>query len=100
VIHPLGLEENREMIGFRLRQAGYTGAGLFSDDAIRSLYEYTRGYPRKLALVCHSALESLVMQERTTVDEAVVRDVIAKDLRPIAEESGGTTDVFQPGVES
>ena len=81
VINPLGEEEVREMVDFRLRQAGYAGSKpLFTGEAIRLVWEHTQGYPRKLALLCHNCLESLVMYDGTTVNEHVVRRVIDADV--------------------
>lgn len=78
VLNPLGEEEIRELIDFRLRQAGYNGTHpLFSDEAVREIWENTQGYPRKLALICHNCLEALVMYDRKIVDSDTVRRVIA-----------------------
>ncbi len=93
LINPLGLDETREMIQFRLRQAGYEGPGLFSEEAIRAIHEYTRGYPRKLGMFCHDALEHLVMQDRRMVDEAMVRELISRELLPVGGTAGGVPDV-------
>jgi hypothetical protein len=82
VLNPLGEDEVRDLVDFRLRQAGYKGAApLFTNEAIRLVWEQTRGYPRKLTLCCHNALERLVMEERRVVDEDVVRRVIDADLQ-------------------
>ncbi|NQT94068.1 MAG: hypothetical protein HQ559_15000, partial [Lentisphaerae bacterium] len=82
VINPLGEEEVREMVSFRLRQAGYAGSKpLFTGEAVRLVWDHTQGYPRKLALLCHNCLENLVMYDGTTVDEQVVRRVIDADVK-------------------
>ncbi|MFQ5680780.1 MAG: ExeA family protein [Candidatus Omnitrophota bacterium] len=58
VINPLEEEEVKGLIGFRLRQAGYVSRyPMFSDNAINAIYNYTQGYPRKIARLCHDALE-------------------------------------------
>ncbi len=84
VINPLNLAETREVIHFRLQQAGYQGEGLFSDDALRVIHEHTRGYPRQMSMLCHNLLEMLVMKDRTVVDEALVREALAAELRPLS----------------
>jgi general secretion pathway protein A len=95
VIHPLDLEETREMISFRLRQAGHRGAsGLFAEEAIKLIHEYTRGYPRQLSLFCHNSLESLVMQGKRMVDEALVQELIRRDVKPVGVGAGGPPNVF------
>lgn len=80
VLNPLGEDEVRDLVDFRLRQAGYKGATpLFTNEAVRLVWEHTKGYPRKMALTCHNALESLVMFDSKIVDEGIVRKVIEKD---------------------
>ncbi len=77
VLNPLGEEELREMVDFRLRQAGFQGDHqLFTDEAVRKIWEATQGYPRKLALLCHNCLEALVMYDRKLVDSDTVARVL------------------------
>ena len=77
IINPLDEKETNDMIEYRLKQAGYNGGGrLFSDKAVRMIYEHTMGYPRKISVLCHNALEELVMEERKTVDESLMSKVI------------------------
>ena len=71
IINPLGENETAEMILFRLKKAGYDGQReIFTYEAIKRIYEVTQGYPRKITLFCHNALEHLVMdgREKVTVD--------------------------------
>lgn len=82
VIKPLDLSETKEMMDFRLRQAGYQGHGLFTDGAIGEIHAATRGYPRQTAMLCHNLLEMAVMRDRRIVDEALVKEMISTDLRP------------------
>jgi general secretion pathway protein A len=91
VIRPLGLDETREMIDFRLKQAGSRGDALFTERAIAMVHEHTQGYPRKLSIMCHNLLESLVMQDKQIVDEALVRETIIADIQPI--KPGGVPNV-------
>lgn len=94
VINPLNLSETKEVIQFRLQQAGYQGAGLFDDEAIRLIHEQSRGYPRQMSIMCHNLLEMLVMKDRAIVDEGLVRDAIAADLRPVSEVVGAVPIVY------
>ena len=81
-INPLDEKETKEMIEFRLRQAGYAqSSGLFTDEAIRLIHQHTQGYPRKVAMLCHDALETIVMQERFFVDEQLVQGLIVQEVR-------------------
>ena len=84
VINPLNFDEARELIHYRLLQAGYRGPGLFKDEAIRLIHAHTRGYPRQMSILCHNLLEMLVMRERSIIDESLVREVLAEELRPVS----------------
>jgi general secretion pathway protein A len=98
MLKPLDLAETREMIEFRLRQAGAPDHLFFSGAAIEAIHANTQGYPRRLSLLCHNSLEALVMQDRKVVDEQLVRDLIARDLRRVEEEDNfikGVPDVVQ-----
>lgn len=78
-INPLDENETKEMIEFRLRQAGFSDTrSLFDEAAVKSIYQYTQGYPRKISMLCHDALETIVMSEKNIVDETVVSDLIAR----------------------
>ncbi len=82
IVNPLDEQETAQMVRFRLEQAGLTnGRILFSPEAIRAMYQFTQGYPRKIALVCHNALEALVMRERSIVDEPLIQELMADESR-------------------
>ena len=80
MINPLSLEDTTQMIQFRLMRAGLNGHTLFTDDAMALIYDHSKGSPRKVTLMCHHALESLIMQERTMVDEDVIRAYIDSEV--------------------
>jgi general secretion pathway protein A len=72
-INPLDEAETKGMIEFRLQQAGFCAhKSLFTDDAVRLVYRYSQGYPRRIAMLCHDALETAVMQEHSIVDDRVI----------------------------
>lgn len=102
VLNPLNQEDARQMIRFRLTQAGYTGTEpLFIDEAVRILWEYTQGYPRRLSMLCHNALEYLVMYDRRCVDEDVAKKVISAEIgslgsQPDDVDSLNTVNKIQP----
>jgi general secretion pathway protein A len=82
IINPLDESETRALINFRLKQAGYNGEeNLFTDNAIRHIYEHTQGYPRKISMLCHDALEALIMRNRKVVDESIVEEIMAHEVR-------------------
>ena len=82
LINPLDEQETAEMIQFRLQQAGLTdGREVFHPDAIRAVHRFTQGYPRQIAMLCHNALEALVMREQPLVHEALIQELIADESR-------------------
>lgn len=82
VLNPLDEQETKEMIGFRLRAAGYNSMiEFFTPEAIVEIYRYTQGYPRRISMLCHNALKALVMENKSVVDGGIIRDLIAKDVK-------------------
>ncbi len=80
-LNPLDVNETSELIDFRIRKAGYRGCkALFLDEAISEVYSLTKGYPRKIIMLCHKILKELVMQEEDIVDADFVREVVSKDF--------------------
>lgn len=80
MITPLDVHATKEMINFRLRQAGYRSSQpLFSDAAIAEICRYAQGYPRRIGMLCHSALKELIMADRTTVDDEIIRALISEE---------------------
>ena len=80
-LNPLGFEEMKDMIEFRIRHAGYLGSErLFLDEALREIYYYTKGYPRGIIRACNKCLRALVMSKtKMAVDKELAIDVIEKD---------------------
>ncbi len=82
VINPLNEEETKEMIKFRLKQAGYKNRiPLFNNEAIGVIYNYTQGCPRRICHLCHDALEALVLRNKNAVDKEIVQDLIAEEVK-------------------
>jgi general secretion pathway protein A len=81
-LNPLGFEETKEMIEFRINQAGYkANIRLFLDEAIREVYQFSRGYPRQITMLCHRALKSLVLKNKYVVDAGLIREMIDQDIK-------------------
>ncbi len=81
-LNPLDFDETKEMIEFRIRQAGYRAKmHLFLDDAVREIYQHSRGYPRQITMYCHRALKSLVMRGKTVVDAELIRQLIEEEIK-------------------
>lgn len=80
ILNPLDEKETKQLIEFRLKEAGLEAAKqLFTDRAIRRIFEYGQGYPRRTAIICHNCLEALVMFGKNVVDEELALDVIEKE---------------------
>lgn len=82
IINPLDEIETKEMINFRLKQAGYNmQSPLFTEGAIRLIFNQTQGYPRRISLLCHDALEAIIMHNGHIIDEQVIEKLIAQEVR-------------------
>ena len=82
IINPLDEKESQEMVEFRIQQAGYNGAvPLFTEDAIKEIHRLTQGYPRRISMLCHNALKSLVMENKPVVDGRIIRDLISHEIK-------------------
>jgi len=81
-LNPLDLDETRDLIEFRIHQAGYRGRmKLFMEEAIREIHRYTGGYPRKIGMVCHKALKALVLKNKVVVDRKIISEIIDEEAR-------------------
>jgi len=81
-LNPLSLDETREMILFRIRQANYcSNVRLFQDDAIEMIHKISQGYPRKITMLCHRALKQLVMKRKWIVDEEIIEEIVSEEMR-------------------
>jgi len=84
-LNPLDVTETGELIDFRIRKAGYRGhKALFLNEAISEVYNFTKGYPRKIIMLCHKILKELVMLEQEIVDANFVREVIIKNQNRVS----------------
>ena len=80
MLNPLHEHEVTEMIAFRLQVAGWRGEPpLFTDDAITAIYQATGGLPRPITMLCHNALEHLVLNEREIVDREVIERCVERE---------------------
>ena len=81
VINPMSEKEIKEMIEFRLKQAGYKHQlPLFDDEAIDAIYNHTQGCPRRVCHLCHDALEALVIRNKPQVDKGIIHDLLSEEI--------------------
>jgi general secretion pathway protein A len=79
-LNPLDENETKEMVDFRLRQAGYSRQKpLFSDEAIKLIYQNTQGYPRRIAKICHEALLNAVMKDASFIDHGMINNILFQE---------------------
>lgn len=80
-LNPLDFNETKEMVEFRIRQAGYrSNIRLFLEDALKEIHQYAGGYPRQVTLLCHKALKELVLKNKFVVDASLIHELIQSDI--------------------
>ena len=72
-------EESQAYIEHRLRTAGSSTSSVFSPGALRAIIKYGQGIPRRINVVCDSALVTGLGYQAKPVTAAIVREVI-RDL--------------------
>ncbi len=81
-LNPLDFDQTQEMIEFRIRQAGYkANMYLFLEEAVREIYQYSRGYPRQITLLCHKALKNLILRKKYAVDAELIREIVEEEIK-------------------
>jgi general secretion pathway protein A len=79
---PLDYEETKEMIFFRIEQAGYRAKmDLFLEEALRQIYQATQGYPRQVTMLCHKSLKMMLMRNKAVVDRELVEELLAEEAQ-------------------
>jgi len=75
-IAPLSPEETRLYIRHRLRIAGATDAGIFTDAAIQKISDYSGGTPRVINIVCDHCLLSGFADSKKRIDAGTVQEAV------------------------
>ena len=75
-IPPLTATETRDYIRTRLRIAGATDLGLFTERALGRIADYTRGVPRLVNIVCDHCLLIGYADQQRRIDRDVVEEAI------------------------
>jgi general secretion pathway protein A len=75
-IASLSPEETRQYIRHRLRIAGATDAGIFSDAAIQKIHDYSQGTPRVINIVCDHCLLSGYADSKKRIDAGIVQEAV------------------------
>jgi type II secretory pathway predicted ATPase ExeA len=101
--HPLTLEETKAYVQQRLRIAGSDGRQIFDGDALSAVHKYSNGIPRVVNLLCEHCLVSAFVDQKSTINEAVV-DAVARDFDLSDNVASGAmtvpaTPAAAPGAE-
>ena len=81
LLNPFDYGEMKEMIYFRIGQAGYhSKMDLFLEEALKEIYHYSKGYPRKVTMLCHRALKEMLMRNKPVVDGRIVSELIQDEV--------------------
>ncbi|MCX7927288.1 MAG: AAA family ATPase, partial [Candidatus Omnitrophica bacterium] len=76
-INPLNRQETQDYILHRLRLVCENGyESIFSQEAIELIYDYSKGIPRVINLVCDSALLSGFIYNKKLITAQIVREVL------------------------
>jgi type II secretory pathway predicted ATPase ExeA/outer membrane protein OmpA-like peptidoglycan-associated protein len=87
-IEPLNEDETASFIKHRLKVAGAT-RNYFTADAIRQVYEFSKGFPRLINIICDHAMLSGYSAGIKIVDDSIV-DECAKELQISLEADAPT----------
>lgn len=78
IIHNLYLKpftpaEVAEYLAFRLHKAGYNGSPLFSPSALKALFKYSDGLPRRLSILADKSMLAAYASQLKTISAKEVR---------------------------
>jgi type II secretory pathway predicted ATPase ExeA len=91
-LKPMSFDDMTRYIAFRLVRASRGRPNVdFSREALRQIYEYSKGVPRLTNLVCDNALLVGYSSDTRLIDSAVIRRAISQMLPNF---DGQLTDVF------
>ena len=96
-LQPLNQKELKDYIKRRLRVAGARSTYLFSPKALKRIYQYSRGIPRLINIVCDNALINGYASEQKVIGEDIIREVIS-DLEGTSFRKGKRKVLFAAAV--
>ena len=76
-LQPLNPKEVKEYIKRRLRVAGAKNTYLFTPEALKRIYRYSKGIPRLINIVCDNALVNGYASEKQVIGDDIIREVIS-----------------------
>ena len=75
-LEPLSQEEIGDYIAHRLKVAGQGGRFIFSEQAIKPIYENSGGIPRRINQICDMSLVTGFAKKADKVDEEIVQEAV------------------------
>lgn len=92
-------EEAWEYIVHRLKVAGSERGDIFEHDVLPIIYAYTGGIPRKINILCDTALICAFADSAQTVNETVMNEAIAElQWKPLAERQRTIGSGVNPAI--
>src|SRR6266436_3647018 len=92
---PLSLEETHGYIAERLRPAGANGKPIFSPEAVESVYNYARGIPRVINVLCEHALINSYIDQQRPVPAQLIDDVAREfELDRVAPSTPSASSIY------
>lgn len=80
-LNPLNRQETQEYILHRLKLVSQNGVGLFNQTAVDRIFEYSKGVPRLINLICDSALLSGYVEGTKQITDKIVNEAIEEKER-------------------
>jgi general secretion pathway protein A len=77
-IDPLKEDETFKYMQHRLEVAGYDGPTIFSQNALRLIWKYTQGIPRKINILCDNALLIGFRKHQKKIHTPIVEKALAE----------------------
>ncbi|MDD5434235.1 MAG: AAA family ATPase [Nitrospira sp.] len=79
-LEPLNFRETREMVKFRIKKASGENreVSLFTFSALWAIYKATGGYPRKIVILCHQAILTLIIQNKHKAGWVLIRSNVRR----------------------
>jgi general secretion pathway protein A len=98
VLPSLDAGETAAYIANRVGVAGGDSDRLFSDAAIGTIFEHSRGIPRTVSVICDNALLSAFAADERPVSRDTVLEVCRDfDLRPASSPAAAVAPAVEPG---
>ncbi|MFO7884773.1 MAG: OmpA family protein, partial [Desulfobacteraceae bacterium] len=89
-IEPLTSEEVKAYIEYRLNTAG-SGEKIFTQAAIQDIHFYSRGFPRRINILCDHALLTGYVQEKKKIDSKMIHECAGELNIPAPRKKPGVS---------